>query len=85
MVEAHQSSLSPIIAPQIDGQRGNPVLFDADTFPELLAIEGDVGGRVLFSHHPVEWVLWHDSRVLIDIDSPEDYQIFLRTYPEGEV
>jgi molybdenum cofactor cytidylyltransferase len=85
MVEAHQSSLSPIIAPQIDGQRGNPVLFDADTFPELLAIEGDVGGRVLFSHYPVEWVLWHDPRVLIDIDSPEDYQIFLRTYPEGEV
>jgi molybdenum cofactor cytidylyltransferase len=85
MVEVHQSSLNPIIAPQIDGQRGNPVLFDADTFPDLLDIEGDVGGRVLFSRYPVEWLIWHDPKLLLDIDSPEDYQIFLRTYPEGEV
>jgi molybdenum cofactor cytidylyltransferase len=85
LVGAHQSSLSPIIAPQIDGQRGNPVLFDADTFPNLLAIEGDVGGRALFSHYPVEWVTWHDPKMLLDIDSPEDYQLFLRMYPDGEV
>jgi molybdenum cofactor cytidylyltransferase len=85
MVEAHQSSLNSIIAPQIGGQRGNPVLFDADTFPDLLAIEGDVGGRALFSRYPVEWLIWHDPKLLLDIDSPEDYQIFLRTYPEGEV
>jgi molybdenum cofactor cytidylyltransferase len=85
VVEAHQSSLNPIIAPQIDGQRGNPVLFDADTFADLLAIEGDMGGRALFSRYPIEWVTWHDPRLLLDIDSPEDYQIFLRTYPDGEV
>ncbi len=82
MVEVHQSNLNPIIAPQIDGLRGNPVLFDADTFPDLLAIEGDVGGRALFSRYPVEWLIWHDPKLLLDIDSPEDYQIFLRTYPE---
>jgi molybdenum cofactor cytidylyltransferase len=85
LVEAHQSSLSPIIAPQIDGQRGNPVLFDTDTFTNLLAMEGDVGGRALFNHYPVEWVIWHDPRMRLDIDSPEDYQLFLRMYPDGDV
>lgn len=85
LVEAHQARLNPIIAPQIDGQRGNPVLFDADTFPDLLTIQGDVGGRALFSRYPVEWMSWHDSKLLIDIDSPEDYQKFLCMYPESEV
>jgi CTP:molybdopterin cytidylyltransferase MocA len=61
------------------------VLFDADTFPDLLDVEGDVGGRALFSRYPVEWLIWHDPKLLLDIDSPDDYQRFLRTYPEGEV
>jgi molybdenum cofactor cytidylyltransferase len=84
VVQAHQTSLNPIIAPQIDGQRGNPVLFDVSTFSELLSIEGDVGGRVLFSSYPVEWVPWHDANILMDIDSPEDYLKFLDTFPESE-
>jgi molybdenum cofactor cytidylyltransferase len=73
------------VAPQIGGQRGNPVLFDADTFGDLLAIEGDIGGRAIFNRYPVEWVYWHDTNLLMDIDSPEDYLNFLRTYPESEV
>jgi molybdenum cofactor cytidylyltransferase len=85
LVEAHETTLSPIIAPQIDGQRGNPVLFDSCTFPKLLSLEGDIGGRALFGKFPVQWVPWHDPNILIDIDSPEDYRKFLRRYPDGEV
>jgi molybdenum cofactor cytidylyltransferase len=85
LVEAHQASLSPIVAPQIDGQRGNPILFDAVTFGDLLTIEGDIGGRAIFSRYPVEWVYWHDANLLMDIDSPEDYLNFQRAYPENEV
>ena len=85
LIEAHQITLNPIIAPQIDGQRGNPVLFDACTFLRLLSLEGDVGGRVLFGQFPVQWLTWHDSNLLMDIDSLEDYQKFLGIYPEGEV
>ena len=85
LIEAHQITLNPIIAPQIDGQRGNPVLFDACTFLKLLSLEGDVGGRVLFGQFPVQWLTWHDSNLLMDIDSLEDYQKFLGIYPEGEV
>jgi molybdenum cofactor cytidylyltransferase len=84
LIASHQASLNPIIAPLIDGQRGNPVLFDEATYQDLLAIDGDMGGRALFSRYPVEWVTWHDPKLLMDIDSPEDYQTFLRTYPESE-
>ncbi len=45
LVETHASHLEPITAPLVDGQRGNPVLFDASTFPDLMALRGDVGGR----------------------------------------
>jgi molybdenum cofactor cytidylyltransferase len=85
LVEAHRASMNPIIAPQINGQRGNPVLFDVDTFPDLLRIDGDMGGRALFSRYRVEWVTWHDPNLLLDIDSPEDFQTFLQRYREGEV
>jgi molybdenum cofactor cytidylyltransferase len=84
LVEAHQLSLEPIIAPQINGQRGNPVLFDRKTFPDLLSLKEDKGGKALFSQYPIQWVTWYDPNQLIDIDTPEDYQKFLEIYPENE-
>jgi molybdenum cofactor cytidylyltransferase len=77
LVEAHARTLAPIIAPMVDGQRANPVLFDRKVFPELLALRGDVGGRAIFSRQPVQWLPWHDQAPLFDIDSPEDYQRLL--------
>ena len=75
--EQHTLTLSPVIAPLVDGQRGNPVLFDRKTFAELEKLKGDKGGRGLFSKYPVTWVEWHDSTVLNDVDTEEDYQRLL--------
>ena len=77
LVEAHSRELSPIIAPMIDGQRANPVLFDREVFADLLRLRGDVGGRGVFAQHNVEWLPWHDPRPLFDIDTPEDYERLL--------
>jgi molybdenum cofactor cytidylyltransferase len=77
LMEKHLMTLSPVIAPLIDGQRGNPVLFDRKTFTELGKIKGDTGGRALFSKYSVSWVEWHDSTVLNDVDTEEDYQRLL--------
>lgn len=74
LVERHAITLAPIIAPLIDGRRANPVLFDCQTFPDLLSLEGDTGGRALFSRYPVHWIPWHDPRAALDVDTPEDYQ-----------
>jgi len=74
LVERHSLDLSPIVAPQVRGQRANPVLFDRVTFPDLLALTGDVGGRGIFSKHPVTTLPWHDESLLLDVDTPEDYK-----------
>lgn len=77
LVEEHALSLAPIVAPLVDGQRGNPVLFDRRLFPGLMALAGEMGGRALFSKYPITWVPWHDHRILLDVDTPDDYQALL--------
>jgi molybdenum cofactor cytidylyltransferase len=74
LIEQHAQSLSPIVAPLVGERRGNPVLFDRETFADLLSLAGDVGGRAVFAKHPIAYVPWHDASVLLDVDTPEDYQ-----------
>ncbi len=81
--EEHARSLAPIIAPMVDGRRGNPVLFDRTTFADLASLEGEAGGRSLFSKFRVHELTWHDQGVLFDVDTPEDYQQLLRREPGG--
>ena len=38
-----------VVVPTIDGQRGNPVVWARRFFPELMALEGDVGARHLIA------------------------------------
>lgn len=72
LVEAYQENDATIVAPRVGERRGNPVLFTKAAFPDLLALEGDRGGRKLISSLPTVWVEWDDS-VLEDIDTPADY------------
>ncbi len=73
----HAEGLFPIVAPLIADRRGNPVLFDRDTFPDLLKLTGDVGGRALFREYPVEYIPWHDEGLLLDVDDENDYRKLL--------
>jgi CTP:molybdopterin cytidylyltransferase MocA len=77
MIERHVESLAAIIAPLVSGQRGNPVLFDRVTFGDFQSLQGDAGGRQLFSRYQVSWLEWHDEKVLLDIDTDEDYHRLL--------
>ena len=74
LVEKHAQGLYPVIAPLVMDQRANPVLFDQATFADLMQLEGDVGGRAIFHKHRVEYLPWHDDRLLLDVDTPEQYQ-----------
>jgi molybdenum cofactor cytidylyltransferase len=73
LVELHATQLAPIVAPLIDGQRGNPVLFDCRLFTALRSLSGDLGGRALFSRVQPVWLPWSDPAALMDVDTPEDY------------
>ncbi len=74
LVEKHAEGLYPVVAPMVMDRRANPVLFDRVTFGDLLTLEGDVGGRAIFHKHRVEYLPWHDDRLLLDVDTPEMYQ-----------
>jgi molybdenum cofactor cytidylyltransferase len=74
MISLHAETLAPIVAPRVGERRANPVLFDRAIFPDLLTVEGDVGGRTLFSRHPALWLDWEDANILRDIDTEEDYR-----------
>lgn len=61
-----------IAAPAHKGVRGNPCLFPARFFPELLALTGDKGGSAVIRRHEEDLVLLEvDARELMDADTPE--------------
>ena len=75
LTESHAQEMQSILAPLVlNDRRANPVLFDRVTFPDLLNLKGDVGGRAIFDKHHVEYLPWHDDILLFDVDMPEDYQ-----------
>ena len=74
LVEKHAEGLYPAILPMVIDRRANPVLFDRRTFADLMTLQGDVGGRAIFHKYDVEYLPWHDDRLLLDVDTPEMYQ-----------
>jgi molybdenum cofactor cytidylyltransferase len=83
LTERHSRTLAAVVAPFVSGRRGNPVLFDRVTFVELAGLQGDTGGRALFSKHPVERLEWEDNGILLDVDNEQDYAAFLEKYPDS--
>jgi molybdenum cofactor cytidylyltransferase len=62
-----------IVVPTAAGKRGNPVLWSRRFFPELAALEGDVGARQLIAAYPeavVEVPVTGDGAFL-DVDTPD--------------
>ncbi len=82
LLDAHQRTLAPVIAPRVNGRRANPVLFDQVTFTDLENVRGDQGGRAVMTHWPVTYVDVDDARLLVDIDTPEDYRRLLEAGDE---
>jgi molybdenum cofactor cytidylyltransferase len=62
-----------IVVPTIEGKRGNPVLWSRRFFPDLMALEGDVGARHLIARfsEAVHEVPVEGRAALTDIDTPE--------------
>jgi len=62
-----------VVVPTIDGKRGNPVVWSRRFFPDLMAVEGDVGARHLIGRYTeaVAEVPLSGKAVLTDVDTPE--------------
>jgi molybdenum cofactor cytidylyltransferase len=74
LIQRHRQTLAPLIWPEFEGRRGNPVLFDHHLFAELGQIGGDIGGKpVLLAHQDqAERVNVAEAGILQDFDRPED-------------
>jgi len=74
LIERHRQTLAPLVWPEFEGKRGNPVLFDRALFADLQQVRGDTGGRpVLLAHkNRAERVAVDDAGILQDFDRPED-------------
>ena len=76
LITCKQTTGKRIIAPLYNGKRGNPVLFDASLFPELLEISGDEGARSIIERHKQEVATLElsDTVANYDVDTWEAYQ-----------
>ena len=85
LVSTFEDSGAPIVVPTSEGRRGSPVLIARPLFPELAALEGDSGGRQIFSLHEPEIVEVSvtDPLSLRDIDTWSDYQELLAIAENG--
>jgi molybdenum cofactor cytidylyltransferase len=63
-----------ICVPVRDGRRGNPVLWGAHYFPEIMRLVGDKGAKPLMAKYPEHVIEVHiDSEgIFSDIDTPLD-------------
>lgn len=77
LTERHAAEGAAIIAPLAADRRAHPILFDCDTFPDLLSLAGDVSGRAIFTNYKVDYVPWHDESLLFDVDTADDYRKLL--------
>ncbi len=74
LIDAYAHGAGDAIAAAYDGQRGNPVLFDAQYFDALTDVSGDVGGReILHSADDGILVETGDPGVRYDVDRPQDH------------
>ncbi|MCS7259310.1 MAG: molybdenum cofactor cytidylyltransferase [Anaerolineae bacterium] len=76
LIACYDATRAPLVWPEWNGRRGNPVLFDRRLFPELMALRGDVGARLVLQAHAAEAerVPVSDAGILLDIDTPNDYE-----------
>jgi molybdenum cofactor cytidylyltransferase len=74
LIEAFAPDRGSLIAvPVSDGRRGNPVLWSRRFFPELMALDGDIGARHLIMKHgeAVAEVPVDGQGAFLDIDTPQ--------------
>lgn len=75
VVEAWKKQPEKIAGASHAGRRGNPNLFPARFFPELLALEEDRGGNLVIRRHPDAYLpVEVSAQELLDCDTPQELE-----------
>lgn len=87
LIAARQTSEKRIIVPLYDGKRGNPILFAASLFPELLEVTGDEGGRSVIERHRqnMTTIELGNAMTNYDVDTWEGYQQVVEAWQRKKI
>jgi molybdenum cofactor cytidylyltransferase len=80
LIDSWRAARPAVVVPQYVEGVSNPVLFDRRVFPELAAIEGDVGARAVVLAHRAAGdleVVPVDVHTPADVDTEGDYRALL--------
>lgn len=75
LIKGFEDNKNKIVVPRYKGRRGNPVIFPKKFAPELLILQGDVGGKILLNRHKdyIHYIDIDEEEPLKDIDTKEEY------------
>ena len=76
IIDKYWETRGLLVVPAFEGVRGNPVLLDFSLKKEVLDVSGDEGARRVIQRHQIDVieVEVNDPSVLMDIDTPTDYE-----------
>lgn len=79
MLESFQVANKKVVIPTYKGKRGHPIIISADLFTEINNASLNVGLREVVRAHKVDIceVPTEEEGVLINIDTPKDYQKYI--------
>jgi molybdenum cofactor cytidylyltransferase len=82
LLQGFWRSKKKIIVPTFNNKRGHPVIFGRELFNEICSSSIDIGAKEVVHNHPDETfeVSVEEEGVLINIDTPEDYEKFILNY-----
>ncbi|MGH9365238.1 MAG: nucleotidyltransferase family protein [Thermoanaerobaculia bacterium] len=77
---ARQAGARRVVLPVYRGRRGHPALIGSELLPEIARIAANQGLRQLWRARPevLQEVTVEDPGVLLDLDTPEDYEKALK-------
>ena len=85
LIETWEAARPPIVRPAIGARHGHPVIFDRVTFGDLRSAPLEVGAKAVIARWSaaIANVPTDDAGVLADIDTPADYDAFVRERERG--
>ena len=73
VIKTFQKSDSEVVITEVEGKLTPPVVFSPLCIPGIKELTGDRGARSIINRYRYKTYIETDTRLLMDIDTPEDY------------
>ncbi|SFZ92769.1 molybdenum cofactor cytidylyltransferase [Flaviramulus basaltis] len=80
LIKLHENNKNKIVASTYENKKGVPAIFPSNNFNNLLKLKGDKGAKLLLNN-PQQNIITPELKsfeILKDIDTPKDYEQFLK-------